>query len=553
MNMNCLFIPLAACLLTACGAEKQNASYDVIPKPQVTLLTQDSPFRLQESTVIAYPENDTLLKRNAAFLAGYIKESTGYAPETKATAGDDKPAKAIRLGIDPTIKNREGYRMTVTADGVDLCGQTPNGVFYAIQTLRKSIPATAKGADIMLPAGQVEGEPRFGYRGMHLDVARHFFDMDFVKEYIDLMALHNMNTLHWHLSDDQGWRIEIKKYPRLTEKGSVRQRTVIGRNTGQYDETPHGGFFTQDEAREIVRYAQERYINVIPEIDMPGHMLAALAAYPELGCTGGPYEVCPLWGVFEDVLCIGNDKTMEFLEDVLEEITAIFPSRYIHIGGDEVPRTRWEKCPKCQARIRQEGLTDGNGHSAEDRLQSYCMARMEKFLNSKGRQAIGWDEILEGDVAPNATVMSWRGSAGGIKAAQMGHDVIMVPNNYCYFDYSQSRDPKSEPFEGIGNYVPVEKVYSLKPTAGLDEQQQKHIIGVQANLWTEYISQPWQAEYMVLPRMAALSEVQWLQPEEKDYEDFLHRLEGLARLYDRDGLTYAKHVFAAQTDSVQAR
>ena len=296
-----------------------------------------------------------------------------------------------------------------------------------------------------------------------------------------------------------------------------------------------------------MKYAQERYITIIPEVDLPGHMLAALAAYPEMGCTGGPYEVCPRWGVFEDVLCIGNDKTMQFLEDVMSEIIEIFPSEYVHIGGDEAPRTRWEKCPKCQARIKAEGLKADKKHTAEDRLQSYCMTRIEKFLNSKGRRIIGWDEILEGDVAPNATVMSWRGASGGIEAAQMGHDVIMTPNTYCYFDYYQTADTKDEPL-GIGGYVPIEKVYSLDPTFDLNEEQKKHIIGAQANLWTEYITTTEHVEYMVLPRMAALAEVQWTQPEKKDFKDFTKRLARLMKFYQRDGFNYAKHVFDLKVD-----
>lgn len=303
-------------------------------------------------------------------------------------------------------------------------------------------------------------------RGMHLDVCRHFMPIEFVKKYIDLIALHNMNTFHWHLTEDQGWRIEIKKYPRLTEVGSVRQSTVVGRiGSGQFDGTPHGGFYTQEEAKEIVAYAQEHFITVLPEIDLPGHMLAALAAYPSLGCTGGPYEVAQDWGVFDDVLCMGNDSVITFLQDVLSEIMEIFPSKYIHIGGDEAPRTRWKSCPKCQARIRKEGLKTDKEHTAEDRLQSYCMTRIERFLNEHGRQIIGWDEILDGDVAPNATVMSWRGSAGGIKAAQMGHDVVMTPNSHFYFDFYQSDDIKNEPL-AIGGYLPLERVYSYNPTDG---------------------------------------------------------------------------------------
>ena len=474
---------LAGTLILACSScgVETTANYQVIPLPQEVALSQESPFNLNDGTIIAYPEHNELLKRNAEFLAEYISQSTGHTLQTEALApGSEAPKGAITLGLDPAIGNREGYVLTVKADRVTLNGQTENGVFYGIQTLRKSIPAETKATSILLPAGSIQDEPRFSYRGMHLDVGRHFFPIEFVKKYIDLLALHNMNTFHWHLTEDQGWRIEIKKYPKLTEIGAWRDRTVIGRNTEEYDNTRYGGFYTQEQAKEIVKYAGERYITVIPEVDLPGHMLAALAAYPEMGCTGGPYEVCPRWGVFEDVLCIGNEKSMQFLEDVMAEIIDIFPSKYIHIGGDEAPRTRWEKWPKCQARIRTEKLKADKNHTAEDRLQSYCMTRIEKLLNSKGRQIIGWDEILEGDVAPNATVMSWRGSAGGIKAAQLGHDVIMTPNDYCYFDYYQSEDTRHEPF-AIGGFVPLEKVYSLNPTASLTEEQAKH---------TRHTSQP---------------------------------------------------------------
>ena len=541
---------LAGALALACAsctAEKE-ANYQVIPLPQEVSLTQGNPFKLNENVLIAYPENNALLQRNAEFLSEYIQQATNYAPKTKAIAAGEQVKNAIVLGLDPGIANKEGYVLTTTPEGISINGQTENGVFYGIQTLRKSIPAEAKGATVLIPAGEIKDEPRFSYRGMHLDVGRHFFPKEFMKKYIDLLALHNMNTFHWHLTDDQGWRIEIKKYPKLTEIGSQRSRTVIGRNTQEYDNTPYGGFFTQEEAKEIVKYAQERYITVIPEVDLPGHMLAALAAYPEMGCTGGPYEVCPRWGVFEDVLCIGNDQTMQFLEDVMSEIIEIFPSKYVHIGGDEAPRTRWEKCPKCQARIKAEGLKADKNHTAEDRLQSYCMTRIEEFLNSKGRQIIGWDEILEGDVAPNATVMSWRGMEGGIKAAQLGHDVIMTPTSFCYFDYYQTADTKDEPL-GIGGYVPIEKVYSLEPVpAALTEEQSKHILGAQANLWTEYIHSSEHVEYMVLPRMAALAEVQWTQPEKKDFKDFTKRLARLMKFYQRDGFNYAKHVFDLKID-----
>lgn len=541
---------LAGALALACTScnKEQEANYQVIPLPQEVSLTQGNPFNLNGNVLIAYPENNALLQRNAEFLSEYIRQSTDYAPKTKAIAAGEQVTNAITLGLDPGIANKEGYVLTTTPEGISINGQTENGVFYGIQTLRKSIPAEAKGATILIPAGEIKDEPRFPYRGMHLDVGRHFFPIEFIKKYIDLLALHNMNTFHWHLTEDQGWRIEIKKYPKLTEIGSQRSRTVIGKNTQEYDNTPYGGFYTQEEAKEIVKYAQERYITVIPEVDLPGHMLAALAAYPELGCTGGPYEVCPRWGVFEDVLCIGNDKTMQFLEDVMGEIIEIFPSEYVHIGGDEAPRDRWKECPKCQARIKAEGLKADKNHTAEDRLQSYCMTCIEKFLNSKGRRIIGWDEILEGDVAPNATVMSWRGMEGGIEAAQLGHDVIMTPTSFCYFDYYQTADTQDEPL-GIGGYVPIEKVYSLEPVpTTLTKEQGKHILGAQANLWTEYIASTEHVEYMILPRMAALAEVQWTQPEKKDFKDFTTRLARLMKFYQRDGFNYAKHVFDLKAD-----
>lgn len=542
-----LLAGVVALACSSCQTEKK-ADYQVIPLPQEVVLTQEKPFLLNKNVSITYPEGNLLLKRNAEFLSGYIRQAIGYTPPVKGLKDGEAAKHAINLGLDADIANKEGYVLTTTSEGIQINGQTENGVFYGCQTLRKSIPAEAQGVDILLPAGSIKDEPRFTYRGMHLDVCRHFFPLEFIKEYIDLLALHNMNTFHWHLTDDQGWRIEIKKYPKLTEVGSKRNCTVVGKaRSGKYDNIPYGGFYTQEQAKEIVKYAQERYITVIPEVDLPGHMLAALAAYPDMGCTGGPYKVSPDWGIFEDVLCIGNEQSMQFLEDVMAEITEIFPSKLVHIGGDEAPRTRWAKCPKCQARIKAEGLKTDKQHTAEDRLQSYCMTRIEKFLNSKGRQIIGWDEILEGDVAPNATVMSWRGTSGGIKAAQMGHDVIMTPNLYCYFDYLQTADSKDEPL-GIGGYVPVEKVYSLDPTAALTEEQAKHILGAQANLWTEYIATTEHAEYMILPRMAALAEVQWTQPEKKDYADFTQRLPRLIKFYQRDSMNYAKHIFDIQAE-----
>ncbi|MBS6269071.1 MAG: family 20 glycosylhydrolase, partial [Tannerella sp.] len=394
-----------------------------------------------------------------------------------------------------------------------------------------------------VPCAHIDDAPRFSYRGMHLDVARHFFSVDEVKRYIDLLAMHKLNVFHWHLTDDQGWRIEIKKYPKLTEIGSIRKQTMVGKNFDQFDNTPYGGYYTQDQIRDIVNYAKERFVTIIPEVDLPGHMVAALASYPSLGCMGGPYEVQGIWGVHPDVLCAGKEETYEFVTDVLSEVIELFPSRYIHIGGDECPKDRWKKCPLCQARIRKLGLKTDKEHTAEERLQSYFMTRVEKFLNENDRQIIGWDEILEGGAAPNATVMSWRGTDGGVQAAKLRHNVVMTPNTYLYFDYYQSEDTQTEPL-AIGSYVPLERVYGFEPVSDtLDNDSKKYILGAQANLWTEYISDFKQVEYMLLPRLDALSEVQWTRPENKNWVSFLDRLQHNIQVYDLKGYNYGKHIF----------
>lgn len=526
-------------LMSSCGSVQEEANYQIIPLPQEIVTTQVNPFILKSGVKILYPEGNEKMQRNAKFLAEYLKTATGRDFSIEAgTEGKN----AIVLALGSEVENPEAYQLKVTDQGVTITAPTEAGVFYGIQTLRKSLPI-AQGADVALPAVEIKDAPRFGYRGAHFDVSRHFFTIDEVKTYIDMLTLHNMNRLHWHITDDQGWRLEIKKYPKLTEIGSQRSGTVIGRNSGEYDNTPYGGFYTQEQAKEIVDYAAERYITVIPEIDLPGHMLAALTAYPELGCTGGPYEVWRQWGVADDVLCAGNDQVLKFIEDVYTELIDIFPSEYIHVGGDECPKVRWEKCPKCQARIKALGLKSDKNHSKEERLQSFVINHIEKFLNDHGRQIIGWDEILEGGLAPNATVMSWRGESGGIEAAKQKHDVIMTPNTYLYFDYYQAKDTENEPF-GIGGYLPIERVYSYEPMpASLTPEEQQYIKGVQANLWTEYIATFSHAQYMVLPRWAALCEVQWSTPDKKNYEDFLSRLPRLIKWYDAEGYNYAKHVF----------
>lgn len=544
-KLNLLGWSLAGLLMTACSNQPTTvANYEVVPMPLEINTTQQASFLLKSGVTVYYPAGNEKMQRNAEFLASYVKAQTGIELQVQAGEGG-KGGIVLQLGL--ANDNPEAYQLKVDASQVVISSPSEAGVFYGIQTLRKAVDV-AEGSNVELPAVEIKDQPRFGYRGMMLDVGRHFFSMDEIKTYIDMMALHNINRFHWHLSEDQGWRIEIKKYPKLTEIGSMRKETVIGHNSGKYDGKPYGGFYTQEQAKEIVAYAAERYITVIPEIDLPGHMQAALAAYPELGCTGGPYEVWTQWGVSDNVLCAGNDQTIQFIKDVLAEIVEIFPSEYIHVGGDECPKVKWSTCPKCQARIKALGLKSDNKHTKEERLQSYVIHEAEEFLNSKGRKMIGWDETLEGGLAPNATVMSWRGEAGGIEAAKQHHDVVMTPNTYLYFDYYQSKDTETEPM-AIGGYLPIERVYSYEPMPkSLSPEEQKYIVGVQANLWTEYIPDFKQVQYMVLPRMAALSESQWCAPEKKNYEAFLQRVSRLINIYAKNGWNYATHIFDVMLD-----
>ena len=535
----------------ACSKQVATADFNTVPMPQRTEPLAEEGFVIRNSTRIVYPEGNKVLKRNAELLAGYIADITKMKLDVSSRQTE---ANAILLKTNFTNSNPEAYQLTVGEQTVTINGSSEAGVFYGMQTLRKAIPADSEGCNIALPAVEITDMPRFGYRGMHLDVARHFFPKEFIKRYIDILAMHNINRFHWHLTDDQGWRIEIRKYPELAEKGQWRKETLVGTlytDDKKYDGTPYGGYYTQDDIREIVDYARERFITIIPEIDLPGHMLAALSVYPEFGCTGGPYEAATEWGIFPDILCMGNERTYAFLEDIFAEITDLFPSEFIHIGGDEAPKERWEACPKCQARIRELGIRATKEHSAENQLQSYVVQRIEKFLNSRGREVIGWDEILEGGIGGGATVMSWRGIEGGIKAAALGHDVIMVPCQTLYFDYYQSKETENEPL-AIGGYVPVRKVYDYEPIPEtLTPEQAFHIIGVQANLWTEYITTPEHVEYMLLPRLAALAEVQWTQPGTKNYDGFLGRMDALFRLYDKYGYHYAGHI--RQTAGTEAR
>lgn len=531
--MRRLFFILLACAVIPClAAPVITADYNVVPLPNSVTMTGDEPFELTTSTTVAYPEGNKDMERNAQFLARYVNDATGMT----LSVVPGKAKKGIRLVLDKKVSGEEAYTIQVDKKGVTIAGSTPKGVFYGVQTLRKSLPVGAATV-VRLPSVKISDSPRFVHRGMMLDCSRHFFPLEFVKRYIDLIAMHNMNVFHWHLSDDQGWRIEIKKYPELTIKGSRRSGTVIGYNTALDDSIPYGGYYTQEQAREIVEYARQRYVTVIPEIDMPGHMLAALATYPELGCTGGPYEVGHRWGIYKDVLCVGNEKIYDFCEGVLDEIMQIFPSKLIHIGGDETPTEVWEKCPKCIKRAEDNNMT-------VKQVQSYFTSRIEKYVNSRGRRIIGWDEILGGDISQSAVIQSWRDTKHGRIAAEAGHDVIMSPTSHCYFDYSQA-DEKNSKYEPTlcGGYIPVEKVYAFEPCdENLSESSRPHILGVQANIWAEYLLYPNQVEYQALPRMAALAEVQWTSGK-KDYQAFLKRLNRLVNFYDLYKLTYAKHLW----------
>jgi hexosaminidase len=516
-------------LLTAiCLVASTRGQVSIIPQPvSVKQPKTAAKFNLSAATVIVSEGNS--LDNVVNFLNDYLDQVYHIKLKTAKTAHGNN---AIRLNFERMDQAVPGaYRMTVDNKGVYIAGDNETGVFYGMQTLIQLLPTQIPNSKLQIPFVSITDYPRLAYRGMHLDCGRHFFPVSFVKKYIDYIALHKMNYFHWHLTEDQGWRIEIKRYPRLTEMGAWRNGTIIGRYPGTGNDGIHyGGFYTQDEVKDVVDYAAKRYITVIPEIEMPGHSSAAIAAYPYLSCfpnesTKHPpqcawsgdstgKQVQQTWGVFEDVFCAGKDSTFEFLENVLDEVMGLFPSKYIHIGGDECPKTHWQRCPFCQKRIQNEHLKDAH------ELQSYFVQRIEKYLNSKGRTLIGWDEILEGGLAPNAMVMSWRGEDGGIAAARQKHNVIMTPGNWVYLNYSQTRNEDSVT---IGGYLPLEKVYAYEPVpAALTADEKKYVLGAQGELWTEYIGNEKIAEYMLFPRMTALSEVLWSK--KKDSVDFKKRL-----------------------------
>lgn len=499
-------------LFLSCGDDSGELS--VIPRP-VKLSQHSGQFVLTANIKIFVASEDQQALEVGRYLSDIIQQSTGFALQVEPVETVQNIDGILLTTLKSKKIHEEGYRLTVKSNSVLIRAATAKGLFYGVTTLLQLFPAEIMNVEPMnglswsAPCVEIEDHPRFTWRGVHLDVGRHFFPKEFIKKYIDLLAIHKINTFHWHLTEDQGWRIEIKKYPLLTQIGAWRKETMG-------DSTPYGGFYTQEEIKEVVAYAQKRFVTIVPEIEMPGHSVAALAAYPELSCTGGPFEVATTWGIHNEVYCAGNEKTFEFLQDVLEEVIQLFPSEFIHIGGDECPKDRWKECSKCQARIKYEDLKD------EHELQSYFIRRIEKFLNARGKRIIGWDEILEGGLAPNAAVMSWRGVQGGIQAAEAGHDVVMSPTSHCYFDYYQGKygEPK-----GIGGYIPLELVYSYEPVPQeLSKDKQKHILGAQANLWTEYISTTEHVEFMLLPRMAALAELVWTPKDKRNYQNFQDRM-----------------------------
>jgi len=495
---------------------------NIIPLPDKVQLKKGV-FELTPETRIIVSKDTGDIGR---YLRDLLKPGTGYSLPIHEVSGDHENPDSILLTIIRTDKSLgdEGYELKVSPESIIIAAPAQAGLFYGVQTLRQLLPpqidspvcvADTKWA---IPSVAIIDKPRFKWRGMHLDTGRHMFPAEFINKFIDLLAMHKMNTFHWHLTEDQGWRIEIKKYPKLTEIGAKRSATPIPSDPKKLDGKPYEGFYTQNQIKEIVAYAAKRFINIVPEIEMPGHSVAALASYPELGCTGGPYYVRQRWGIAKDVYCAGNENVYAFLEDVLTEVIDMFPSEFIHIGGDECPKDKWKVCSKCQSLITKEGLKD------ESELQSYFVKRIETFLNKKNRRLIGWDEILEGGLAPNAAIMSWRGMQAGIAAANMGHDVVMSPVSHCYFDYYQSKNKKGEP-HALGGFLPLEKVYkfNLLPRKLLPDKT-IHVLGAQGNVWTEYITNHKQLEYMVFPRASALSEVLWSASESHNYDDFIKRL-----------------------------
>ncbi|MDO4999090.1 MAG: beta-N-acetylhexosaminidase [Bacteroidales bacterium] len=547
--MKRLLAILSLCLFALCA--RANALEQIVPRPMSAELHKGS-LRVSGIAFKCDPAFEAAALDAVERFAAQLGYASGKTCVTSSPLGLSDALAAGKLKgfvfLHDASLAPEAYSILVAPGHAVVRASGLNGVLYALQTLRQMLPAAIYGKHAaekekwVLPCCEIRDEPRFAYRGMHLDSSRHFWSVEEVKRYLDVMAMYKLNRFHWHLTDDQGWRIEIKAYPLLSQVSCWREGTMVGHDFSSNDGIRYGGFYTQDEIRDVVAYAAARGITVVPEVDLPGHMLAAMAAYPELGCTGGPYAAWTIWGVSDQVLCPGKEGTFRFLEAVLSEVAELFPGEYIHIGGDECPKSEWKKCPDCQALIQRLGIRGDERFSAEQYLQNYVTKRVQDFLATKGKKVIGWDEILEGQLAPGATVMSWRGTAGAKQAAAQGFDAILTPTSHCYFDYLQSEDKASEPL-GFNGVVTLEKIYSLDPLEGIAPEQAHHILGVQANLWTEYISTPEHLEYMLLPRLLALSEVQWCQPGVRDEGRFLQVLqEHQFPVLEQAGYNYRKQL-----------
>lgn len=524
----------------SCLAQHNRVDF-LLPRPtHVEMGNTHSTFTFRNDTKVICKIEDKSMKHAIDELDRITMAVFGRKlPKTTKIMG----ANNLIIRSDNSLKDEE-YRLDISPENIIIYTKGGTGAFYAIQTIKQLIPVQAYETPIdlekvVLPTLKINDAPHFAYRGFMLDCSRHFWKVEDIKEVLDILAMHKMNRFHWHLTEDQGWRIEIKKYPLLTKIGSIREQTTTGKNEG-LDGIPYGGYYTQKDIKEIVKYAQERFITIIPEIEIPGHSLGALSAYPWLGCEGekGNYKTWSYWGVSKQIACAGKESTFKFWEDVLGEVIALFPGEYIHIGGDEAPRDMWKECPDCQKRIKDNNLNN------EAELQSYVNNRIEKFLNAHGRKLIGWDEILEGGVSQGATIMSWRGTEGGIAAAKKGNKVIMTPGSHCYLDYCQTTDRRDELLSN-GSYVPLRKAYSFNPYDQLAKDEQKHILGVQGNLWTEYVTTPMQLQYKTLPRLGAIAEIGWSNPspETKDVEEFIGRSKELARYYSVFGWSFGRHFY----------
>lgn len=526
--MKRLFTLLVASLAVALATPTSEASareLHIVPAP--TYIDLDS-----EGSYTVTPKTTIVVEDDAWNAADRFAEDMQSYYGSKRPLRTAKRGKGIKVRIDRFVPE-EGYEMTINDEGILIIGGSEAGIYYGLQTLRQIIVTN----NSVVPYGFIADDPTFAYRGAHLDVSRHFFSVEDVKRFIDIIAAHKLNRLHWHLTDDQGWRIEIKRYPELTEKGSERKETLIGHGLTptEWDGTPYGGYYTQEQVKEVIAYAAERYITIIPEIEMPGHAQAALHALPWLGCEEQVVDVWTTWGVTPEVMCAGKETTYTFLENVLMEVMELFPSELIHIGGDECPKDRWKECDHCQAKMKELGLEN------EEQLQGYLVARIEKFLNANGRKMIGWDEILDGGVTPTATVMSWRGTEGGIYAAERGNDVVMTPMKLCYLNFYQTESREGEGLH-IGGHIPFEMIYAWDPYEGMSDTAKRHIIGVQCNMWTEYIKNMETIETMLLPRLAAMSEVQWAC-DRRDESTIRERMTTLRRFYEANGWNYAPYYF----------